>query len=140
MTAGRPTKYDPAFCDAVIQHMADGFSKTATAGLLGVCKSTFDNWCDEHEEFLGAVKVGETLRTAKLERDLIGADTGPLVTSRIFALKNAAPHEWRDRKDVDITSSDGSMTPRPGVDLSKLSDQALAELIAARDASTDPKD
>lgn len=87
--------------------MAAGFSKFATAGSLGVCKATFDNWCVEHPEFLGAVKEGETLRTLKLETDLLSAADGPTVTSRIFALKNAAPNEWRDRKDVELTGADG---------------------------------
>ena len=29
---GRPTKYDPAFCDVVRDAMGRGYSKTATAG------------------------------------------------------------------------------------------------------------
>lgn len=104
MPAGRPSKYDPAFCDAVREHMAAGYSKTATAGKLGICKATLDNWTKEHPDFLGAVKDGEALRTAKLECDLLEAPDGPTVTSRIFALKNAAPDEWRDKRDVDLTS------------------------------------
>jgi cation diffusion facilitator CzcD-associated flavoprotein CzcO len=40
------------------------------------------------------------------------------------------------RQAIDHTSSDGSMAPKPGVDLSKLSTDALAELVAARDAAT----
>lgn len=109
---GRPSKYDPAFCDQARDSMRAGFSKTATAGSLGVCKSTFDNWCAEYPEFLGAVKEGETLRTLKLETDLLSAPDGPTVTSRIFALKNAAPDEWRDKQVVDNISSDGTMTPQ----------------------------
>ena len=80
--------------------MQAGFSKSATAGSLGVCKATFDNWCKEHQEFLCAVKEGEMLRTLKLETDLLSAPDGPTVTSRIFALKNAAPDEWRDKVDL----------------------------------------
>lgn len=109
---GRPSKYDPAFCDQARDSMRAGFSKTATAGSLGICKSTFDNWCAEYPEFLGAVKEGETLRTLKLETDLLSAPDGPTVTSRIFALKNAAPDEWRDKQVVDNISSDGTMTPQ----------------------------
>ena len=98
---GRPTKYDPAFCDVVRETMALGYSKSATAGKLGVCKSTFDNWCAEYPDFLGAAKDGEMLRTLKLETDLLSAPDGPTVTSRIFALKNAAPDEWRDKQQVE---------------------------------------
>lgn len=101
MTMGRPTKYEPRFCDMARDSMKAGFSKTATAGALGVCKATFDNWCAEYPDFLGAVKDGEALRTLKLETDLLSAPDGPTVTSRIFALKNAAPDEWRDKQQVE---------------------------------------
>lgn len=105
---GRPTKYDPAFCDMARESMRIGYSKTATAGSLGVCKATFDTWCKEHPEFLGAVKDGETLRVLKLEGDLLSAETGPMVTSRIFALKNAAPDEWREKQITEVTGKDGA--------------------------------
>jgi hypothetical protein len=103
MPAGRPSKYEPEFCAIAEQQMGLGFSKTATAGHLGVCKTTFDNWCAEHPEFMGAVKRGEAGRTLKLETDLLSAPDGPTVTSRIFALKNAAPDEWRDKREVANT-------------------------------------
>lgn len=104
---GRPTDYLPEFCEAARDSMALGFSKTATAGKLGVSKQTFSNWCEAHPEFLAAVKEGETLRTLKLETDLLGATDGPTVTSRIFALKNAAPDEWRDKRVSEVTGADG---------------------------------
>ncbi len=104
---GRPSKYDPQYCDLARESMRAGFSKTATAGSIGICKATFDNWCAAHPEFLGAVKEGETLRTLKLETDLLSAPDGPTVTSRIFALKNAAPDEWRDKVIQEHTGKDG---------------------------------
>ncbi len=104
---GRPTDYREEFCDLARQSMELGFSKTATAGKLGVSKQTFANWCQAHPEFLAAVKEGETLRTLKLETDLLGATDGPTVTSRIFALKNAAPDEWRDKRISELTGADG---------------------------------
>ena len=39
-----------------------------------------------------------------------------------------------DKQVIDHTSSDGSMTPKPAIDASKLSDQALAEILALKDA------
>jgi len=38
-----------------------------------------------------------------------------------------------DKQVIDHTSSDGSMTPKPAIDASKLSDQALAEILALKD-------
>lgn len=55
---------------------------------------------------------------------------------RIDALKwiaaRRAPKRYGDRVQQDHTSSDGSMTPKPSVDLSKLSDETLRELMSAR--------
>jgi hypothetical protein len=91
--------------------MAQGFSKMAAAGQCGICYNTFRAWMDEHPEFLQAVKEGEAARVIFLERGLLEAESGPMVTSRIFALKNAAPDEWKDKRETDLTSSDGTMTP-----------------------------
>ena len=107
MPAGRPSKYDPAFCEQVEETMRSGFSKMAAAGRLGVCYDTLKNWMGEHPEFFAAVKRGEAARTEKLETDLLSAETGPQVTSRIFALKNAAPDEWRDKQHTEHSTPPG---------------------------------
>lgn len=106
MPAGRPSEYDPAFCDQVEDFMALGYSKMAAAGEIGVCYNTLKAWMEVHPEFLTAVKRGEAKRTVKLERDLMDAETGPKVTSRIFALKNAAPDEWRDKQTTEHVGKD----------------------------------
>lgn len=87
--------------------MGEGYSKTAVAGHLGVTRQTIHNWCKTHPEFFDAIKRGEAGRTFKLERDLLTAKDGPTVTSRIFALKNAAPEEWKDKHQAEITGKDG---------------------------------
>lgn len=125
--------YQDDFPERARASMEAGFSKSATAGSLGVCKATFDNWCKEHPEFLCAVKEGEMLRTLKLETDLLSAPDGPTVTSRIFALKNAAPDEWRDRKEIDHTTNGKDL---PGaVDLSKAPPELLEWIVAQADAA-----
>jgi hypothetical protein len=107
MPGGRPSDYDPAFCQVVEDTMRAGLSKMAAAGRIGICYNTLRNWMDAHPEFLQAVKRGEAARTEKLETDLLSAETGPQVTSRIFALKNAAPDEWRDKVHSEISGPDG---------------------------------
>ena len=53
-------------------------------------------------------------------------------TAMIFWMKTRAG--WRERQQVDHTSSDGTMTPK-FIKLENLSSEALAELIAAQDAA-----
>lgn len=95
--AGRPTKYARTFCEGVIDYMGLGFSLTAYAGEIGVARSTINEWMAAHPEFSEAVKIGQAKRTAILERGLLDGDSGPRVTARIFALKNAAPEEWKEK-------------------------------------------
>lgn len=111
MPGGRPSEYDPKFCAVLIDCMAEGYSKMAAAGRIGVTYQTLRNWMEVHPEFFEAVKLGEVLRTEKLEHGLLSAETGPQVTSRIFALKNAAPDEWKDKVQSELSGPDGGPIP-----------------------------
>jgi hypothetical protein len=105
MPAGRPSKYDPRYCDEVIETMALGLSLTAFAGDIGVHRGTINEWMGEHPEFSEAVRVGKAKRTAALERGMLGAESGPAVTARMFALKNADPEEWREKQHIEHSGS-----------------------------------
>jgi hypothetical protein len=52
-------------------------------------------------------------------------------SAMIFWMKTQAG--WRERKDMNHTSEDGSMSPKAGIDTSKLSTEALAEIMALHD-------
>lgn len=97
---GAPSKYSPAYCNEIIELMGQGLSLTAAAAGIGVHRDTVYEWEKQFPEFSDAVKLARGKRTLKLERDLLSAPDGPTVTSRIFALKNAAPDEWRDKHEV----------------------------------------
>lgn len=105
MTAGRPTKYDPAYCEQVIAAGDENLSLTAFAGLIGVARSTINEWMGEHPEFEAAVAVHKAKRTLCLERagNTIIREGGGQGSSTlvIFGLKNVDPDEWRDRREVE---------------------------------------
>lgn len=98
---GRPSKFSPAYCNEVVDCGARGLSLTAFAGEIGVCRDTISEWMKTHEEFSVACKKAQAKRTLYLERTMLDDGiSGPQVTARIFALKNAAPDEWRDKHEV----------------------------------------
>lgn len=103
--SGRPSKYSPAYCDEVIQHMAEGYSLEAFAGVIGVAPSTVYLWQNEHEAFSEAIKIGRAKAALIWEKRLASlATTGQgNATAVIFALKNRFPDQWRDRQEVDQT-------------------------------------
>ena len=107
MPAGRPSEYRPEFGNEIIELMSTGLSLTAAAAELGFHRDTINEWTKQFPEFSGAVKKAKGKRTLFLERRLLSATDGPVVTSSIFALKNADPDEWRDKKEQEITGKDG---------------------------------
>jgi len=106
-SSGRPTKYVPAYCDEVIAAGEEGLSLTAFAGIIGVARSTINEWMAHFPAFSEAVKRHAAKRTLYLERSMLSAENGPTVTARIFALKNAAPDEWREKQLLEHTGKDG---------------------------------
>jgi transposase len=105
---GRPTLYKPEFCDQLIEQMAEGLSFMAAMARIGVSRQTGYSWVKQHEEFLEAFELGKGKRLLFLERRLLSARSHGVVTSTIFALKNADPTEWRDRHDREHKSGDGN--------------------------------
>ena len=118
---GRPTRYDPKFGEQIVTIMGQGFSLVAAAAYIGVGRTTIYEWRDKHPEFRKLLELGAAKRQYILEESLLSAKEGPVVTSRIFALKNASP-DWREKKEVEHSGSIGTM------DLTKLTDEQLAIL------------
>jgi hypothetical protein len=58
MPAGRPTTYKPEYCDAVIEHMAEGASLTSFAASVGAARSTINEWMGIYEENRFALERG----------------------------------------------------------------------------------
>lgn len=56
MPAGRPTKYDPKYCEEMIEFMSEGASIVEFAVSIGVMKSTIYEWANKHQEFSDAKK------------------------------------------------------------------------------------
>lgn len=101
MPAGRPTDFKPEMGEEILQLMASGLSLAASAAELGIHRQRVYEWMDRHPEFADTVKLAQAKRQLFLERRLLSADQGPVVTSTIFALKNAGPEDWRDKREID---------------------------------------
>ena len=113
MPAGRPTAYDPKYCDEIVEIMSQGYSVTGFAGKIGGARKTGYNWAEEHPEFLHALKTAQAAAGVWWEdqlRNIVSGGEGN-ATAAIFGLKNRSADEWRDKREHDHASSDGSMTP-----------------------------
>jgi hypothetical protein len=117
MSGGRPSLYDPAYCDAVVEHMADGSSLTSFAASVSVSRRTINEWMDAHPEFSQACARAKALCATwweKQGRTIAVAGGGPgAATMVMFGMKNMGAEDWKDASQIDHRSSDGSMTPGP---------------------------
>lgn len=159
-TRGRPTDYTDAHCEGARKLACLGATDTEIADFFGVDVRTVYRWKHTHDEFCQSLKDGKQAADDRVVRSLyhraIGyeqeevkifmpagsdkpihapftAKIAPDTTAAIFWLKNRRPDEWRDKRDLDHTSSDGSMTPDQS-GAAKLA-QAL-DAIASRTTST----
>jgi hypothetical protein len=135
MAAGRPSKYDSRYCEMLVEHMSGGASITSFAAEIDVSRSTITEWADNHPEFSVAVTRGKAKCAAWWERvarnnALTGNGNATLT---IFGLSNMASCDWKQKQEIDHKSTDSSMTPKPALDMSKLSTEALAEIMRAAD-------
>lgn len=130
---GRPSSYDPAYCDKVIKFLAGGHSVTAFAGHIGVARSTIFKWADEIVEFSDALKVGQAKATAFWEAILVkvARDGGGNATAAIFGLKNRAGEDWADKVLNEHTGKDGG-----AIQVDSLSTADRARALAAFVAKT----
>lgn len=92
LPVGRPSDYDPSYCDLVELKMSEGYSLTAFAGFVGVCKATIKNWAKENPQFLAAVMRAKAKRMYCWETKGINAGDkggGPGASTIImFTLRN----------------------------------------------------
>jgi len=61
---GRPSLYNPAYCDRVIELAAEGCCKAEIAASLGVNARTLSLWSKNHEEFSDAMIRAKELEYA----------------------------------------------------------------------------
>lgn len=117
MTAGRPSKYLPEYCEQVVTHMEDGASLTSFAAEIDVARSTINEWMAEHPEFSEACARAKAKSAAwweKQGRSIASQGGGPgAATMTMFGMKNMGADDWKEASQIDHRSGDGSMTPGP---------------------------
>ena len=101
---GRPTKYDPKYCEEVIEFMAKGFSFEAFAGHIGAHKDTLYEWVKKYPEFSASLNRLKRLQKEQLSNDGVygGKDVNPTIVKLL--LQNN--HGMKERNDVTTNDKD----------------------------------
>lgn len=135
---GRPTTYDPIYCEMLVKHMEDGFSFESFGKIAKCARSTLYEWEKNFEEFSDAKKLGETAcqyfweeqGIRYLHNETIKDGDGMTVTRSInatlwiFNMKNR--FGWRDKQKDEEEQPKG----QPGMQLS--ADQLIDIIKKAR--------
>ena len=123
--ANRRIKHGPEVASQVERLAALGLTQTDAAYILGFdYKTLVRNYGAEWEK-------GKATAKAKISAKLFEKAMSGDSASIFFYLKTQCG--WRETQHVDTTSSDGSMSPKPAVniDLSNLTPQEIAKMAKA---------
>ncbi len=103
---GRPSDYDPKYCDMLIEHMSKGLSYASFGAVIDVVPSTIYLWEQKHPEFSEAKKRGfqncllwwEHQAQKGLWNDKEGSTLN--TTLWIYNMKCRFPAEWREQQEI----------------------------------------
>lgn len=138
-----------------------GLTDAEIGAFFGVTEQTINNWKSDHPAFFASLNAGKVQADADVADSLYRRAMGEVVFTerrvktgdneyeiiRLMQsvpadpgaaklwLTNRQPKLWRDKREHALTGPDGG--PIQTIDASKLSTQALAELLAARNAGPD---
>jgi lambda repressor-like predicted transcriptional regulator len=98
---GRPSKYDPAYCERVIELGKRGMSVVEMACEIGVARSTLEEaWPKAHPEFSEAFARARDESQAWWERTGRDGMRSKSIDAQIWSRSMAArfPKDWRESK------------------------------------------
>lgn len=111
MPFGRPTKFDPEFCERLIETMSSGASLAEFAADLRVTRSTIYQWAEDYPEFSDAIKLGRELQESWYNKVGRAAMAGKLPDFRpviwIFTMKTQFGWIERDERKLEHTGPNG---------------------------------
>lgn len=113
---GRPTKYDPALCEKVIELGKLGKSRAQIASELDIGWRNLQNWEGAHEEFRAALEESRIHAMAHWETlaqtYAIEMPQAPKLNAGLYKISMAArfPEFYRDNAKLELTGkNDGPL-------------------------------
>ena len=107
-TRGRPTKYDPEFCERVMELGALGKSLTQIAVGLGVARQRLYDWQERYPDFRDAITRARELSMAWWEEQgQLGLFASSFSASAFaFQMRNRFPDHYRDTRHKEVDAGD----------------------------------
>jgi len=128
---GRPSKYDPAYCEQVVKLGAEGLSEVQISARINVPRTTLRSWADQHSDFSSALTRAKELSQAWWE------DKGQAgIEDRNFnaplwkaSVASRFREDYGEKRAIELTGKDGGPIQGENVDaLKDLPTEALKEI------------
>jgi len=136
MPAGRPTKYDPKFCEVVEEVGSYGGWVSEMAEACDVHRSSLDEWASVHPEFSAAFTRAKQKAQAWFEREGREGLKAERFNSALWAKQMSARHrdEYTERRELTGAEGGAIKTEETGGAADKLA--TLLAGIAERSRET----
>ena len=108
-TAGRPSKYNPAFCDRVIELAKEGAGWAEYAADFGVDRASLYRWAEQHEDFAQALTRAKVLEQAWFEREGRLNLRNREFNANLWGKSVSARfrEDYTERKETQVTGANG---------------------------------
>ena len=139
---GRPSKYDPKFCDLIVEVASRGGSMAAMAEACDVLRSNLYEWAEQHPEFLtalGRAKQAEQIFWENMGLQGLHADRFNAMVWKT-SMQARFREDYTERKVQEVTGKDGGAIQtevKTTIDATALAPEARAALRAALKAAKD---
>jgi len=132
MPAGRPDKYNEERHEQACDMAREGASLAGCGRAAGVHTDTIKRWLEKYPEFRDDFMRAR----AKGERQRLQGDS----QQDRFILSTSFGYKKAEKREIDHTSSDGSMSPPDPIDPSTLDDDELDALLALQEKARESGD
>ena len=113
-SVGRPTTYDPAYCEKVVELGRLGKSIEQICYILNTPVRTLYEWRDRHPDFSQALSDAKEFEQAWWEEQassyMVETKDGPKLNATLWSRSMAArfPKKYREQVKQEITGADGA--------------------------------
>lgn len=134
MPAGRPSEYDPAYCERVIELGKEGMSRAEIASELNCSRTTLAAWEAAHPEFLNALQRAKDESLAWWEKQARTNLAVPGFNAGLWKQSVAGRFPQEDyRERVQLTgANDGPIEHNTKLDVAALDAEQLRALASIK--------
>lgn len=111
---GRPTDYNPEYCQSILALGMQGKSVVQMACYFNVVKQTLHDWCHKYPEFLDAFMRAKQLSQdwweTTAQKNMVESPGGARLNAGIWSRSMAArfPDDYREKTDVNLGGQPGN--------------------------------